>query len=376
MNKQCSVVVVGGGFCGTMVASRLERDSRFRVTLVTPRPHFEFTPSVPKLIANPAYGRRIRVPFVGMLKRTHVCAGTATNVDADSVLVGDRRIPFDYLVMATGCGYPVRLADRRNVFTVHRGEDAERMAEGLPGAASVLVVGGGLVGVEVAAELATKSPGRRVSLVHPHDRLMDRHAKRASHHAERFLVPRGVTIVYGERVVERDGNRFLTDTGRAIQADMAVWSTGVRPATEFLESFITGGGSARGALAVDAGLRLVGHENIFAGGDVTNVPEEKTAQNAQRHARVIVRNIHRHLRGQPAVVYRPRTGPLVISLGDATGILTFKDLAWGGRMPGALKWAIEWMELARYGGILPQPTLADVPRQTPKEIRSVKSASA
>ena len=81
--------------------------------------------------------------------------------------------------------------------------------------------------------------------------------------------------------------------------------------------------------------------------------EEKTAQNAQRHARVIARNIDRYLRGQPPVAYRPRTGPLVISLGDATGILMFKDFVWVGRVPGALKWAIERMELARYGGFVP-----------------------
>jgi NADH dehydrogenase FAD-containing subunit len=76
--------------------------------------------------------------------------------------------------------------------------------------------------------------------------------------------------------------------------------------------------------------------------------EEKTAQNAERHADVIARNIRRSVEQRPLKSYKPRTGPLVISLGPRDAILTFNGHSVFGPIPGVLKWAIEAHVIDQY----------------------------
>jgi len=79
------------------------------------------------------------------------------------------------------------------------------------------------------------------------------------------------------------------------------------------------------------------------------VQEEKTAQNAERHAHLIIKNLDRLKNSHSLIAHKPRSAPLVISLGDWTGIMTLPN-GWviTGIVPGILKWLIEWWVLRSY----------------------------
>jgi NADH dehydrogenase FAD-containing subunit len=204
-----------------------------------------------------------------------------------------------------------------------------------------LIVGGGLIGTEVAGELCSKDECE-VTVVHPMDRLIERNPSRASMAALRFLRKRGVKVVFGERVVDRAGEHFLTDKNKTVDADICFWCAGIKSDVGFLSEAFAGAVTEKRTIAVNEYLQVVGFPNVFAGGDVTNIVEEKTAQNAERHGVLIAKNIVRLAREKPLLPYHHHVGPLVISLGDWHGLFVWRGFVWAGVLPALLKRAIEW----------------------------------
>ena len=127
-----------------------------------------------------------------------------SNADECSI---NETVLWDYLVLATGSSYPAPLkpAGTHQTGRIHarqnRVEDFAVAARKISRAKHVLVIGGGVVGVELAAEIAITA-GRapqRVTLVHSRKRLMDNLPVEASEYARRWLEGQGVEILVGER---------------------------------------------------------------------------------------------------------------------------------------------------------------------------------
>ena len=115
----------------------------------------------------------------------------------------------------------------------------------LPRARHVMVVGGGIVGVELAAELAkaaSRAP-RRITLVHGGARLMDDLPASVGERAAKWLRKHGVSVLVGERYVSvpNDSKTIKVAniyrgvlSGTTVTPDEVIVATGARPATEFL----------------------------------------------------------------------------------------------------------------------------------------------
>ncbi len=335
------VVIVGGGFCGATVARRLDGRAEVNVTLVDRRDRLEYIPGIPRIPFSKRAEEKLALPYRDFLKRVRILHEEVTAVTPDAVMAGGERLPFDTCVICPGAMYPVFLDNRRGVFTLASVEDARRIGKAMADARRILIVGGGTVGTEFAAELAIRTPDRSVTVVHGMERLLERNPPRASEYARRFLESRGVEIFLNDLVVRHEGEEFETKSGRRIAAGLAVWCGGIRPTPPEMEGFDDGILNDRKALRVNASLQLQGYPNIYVGGDVTDVEEEKTAQNAEGHAAVIAGNILRRAAGKPLSEYKPRSGPLVISLGPTCGIMTWKSHTLRGILPGLLKWVVE-----------------------------------
>jgi NADH dehydrogenase FAD-containing subunit len=342
------VVVVGGGFCGTLVAKTLERDDELEVTLVDGTGHFEYTPEVHMLPFKPEESDEMKISFEEILTRSRIVKGRAREITPDHVRTEGETFPYDYLVVSTGADYPVMIPEGPDVTTLTSIEDAKLVSKRIPDSDTLLVVGGGLIGTEFCAELATKTEGKRIVLVHSKSRLIERNPKRASAYARRFLESRGVDIVLGQKIVGRRGNTYLTEAGSEISADFCIWSAGLSWNPDFMRGFPDQVFSNRGQLRVNPHLQLVGYPNIFVGGDIADIDEEKTAANAEGHACPIARNIRRLRTGDRLVSYRLIRMPIAISLGDWFGILTWGRLAITGPLPRLVKHGVLHWTMFRY----------------------------
>lgn len=195
-------------------------------------------------------------------------------------LADGREIPYNYLVLATGCRNRM-LPGRDGVRYLRTLEDAAPLIDRLETAETVTVIGGGFIGLEVAA--AAAGHGKRVVVVEPQPRLMQR------------AVGPIVSEFYRE-MHTRHGVRFALGTTAAdFTADLVVAGIGVTPRTELAE---TAGLAVANGIVVDSRLRTE-DERIFAIGDCAAYPNRfaggmarlESVQNAVDQGRLVAGSI-------------------------------------------------------------------------------------
>ncbi|MEH0843150.1 FAD-dependent oxidoreductase [Micromonospora sp. CPCC 205711] len=346
-----NIVIVGYGMAGSRVAAELHaRDGDRKVTVLGAEPHRAYN----RIMLSTLLAGKIGEPDVelaevagqGVDVRTGVAA-VAIDRAAREVRTDDGdRIGYDHLVLATGSravvpplpgldpgDLPARVAAFRTL------EDCRRILAAARDARTVLVLGGGLLGLEAARGLAAR--GLDVTVVHPMGHLMERQLDPAA-----GAVLAGTLAGLGIRTelsvgasgvdVADDEVRLRLTDGRTLAADLLVLSCGVRPDTTLAAS---AGLAVEHGVTVDDRLRT-DDEAISAIGDCAQHAGTLTGLVAPAWAQARV--VAQLLTGEdPAARYRPRpvvtrlkaAGIDLAAMGDPTDgpgeELTFADPARG-----------------------------------------------
>lgn len=342
------VVIIGGGFAGALIARKLQSlsQSPFQVTFIDEKEYFEFTPSVLRTLTEPQHAKKIQVLHAAYLPRARIIQGTVSTITPTMVRVRQQNILFDILVIASGSRYNTPIKEK-NLVLASRTREFQQYAQKLVYAQTILIIGGGIVGVELAAEIVLHFPGKQLILVHSKEKLMERTPLKAQQYAQQFLQKRGVDIIFDEKVIQHHDHHYQTNKGRKISCNLAFLCTGITPNSEHLgicSSYL----NEKKLLNVNEFLQVEGHSHIFAAGDITAIPEEKTAQAAEQQAAVVAENILRQYQEKPMKAYLPRQKAMVISLGKWDGIFWYHHLVFTGIIPGMLKRLIEWKTMRKY----------------------------
>lgn len=340
-----NVVVIGGGFAGAYIAKHLEKD--FAVTLIDTKDYFEFTPGILRTIVHPRHMKKIQVLHSHYLHTARIIRAEVTNFDEKEVVVGAKKFPFDYLFVCSGSRYNSPIKEK-NVVLPNRAHALRKAHQDLVNARTVLIVGGGVVGVELAAEIVDFYPEKDVLLVHSKETLLERNPKKAQHYAERYLKQKRVEIIYRERMDKHEGSLFFTSTGRKIHADLCFLCTGITPNMELFQEHFASCLNERKQVLVEKTLQMKGFPHIFVVGDLNDCQEEKTAQSAEKQACVVVKNLFALERGEHLHSYSSTPKPMVISLGRFSGILCYKNFVFTGFVVAFLKWFVEWKTMVWY----------------------------
>ncbi|EEJ54426.1 pyridine nucleotide-disulfide oxidoreductase [Mobiluncus mulieris 28-1] len=322
------VTVVGGGYGGITVAGGL--DDVAEVTLVEQKDQFVHHAAALRAVVDDIWAHTIFMPYSRLLKNGQVIQDKATKVEGTTVhLATHEPVTADYLVLATGSTYPYPAKqDQPNAADAKA--RLEETRDNLSRARRVLLVGAGTVGIEFAGELTSNFPDVEVVMVDraPHILGSNEYAPQLRDVLTQELEESGVRLVLGSPlsfVPPTEPGVYQpfhveTQDGVGIDADIWFLCYGAQTASGYLQSTHADRLNEEGQLAVDEYLRVKGSENVYAVGDLTDVPESKRADAARAHARVVVANIKAAIAGKaPSTVYTPGKMWVVLPLGMEGG---------------------------------------------------------
>ena len=305
-----TVVVAGLGDTGVLVATRLSRSCH--VIGVSTRPALVSGQELgTRLTDLPRWKRTYLVPYRRFRRLdaidfihgriTHTDLAGAS-IDVETAAGELRHIDYDAFVIATGVSNGFWRHDRVEDLAAID-DSMSAVNKQLAAASTIAVIGGGATGVSVADNLA-RSGDAQVHLFISGDQPLPGFHPDVRGWIMQRLESDGVVVHTGHRAVlpaGSAGSGLTTDpvewsSGQdPFQADIVLWAVGaVRPHTSFLPSSIL---DESGFVEVDSYLRVTGHNNVFAVGDVAaSDPLRSSARNWGY--RVIVTNVRSMLAGR------------------------------------------------------------------------------
>ena len=331
---QPRVVIVGAGF-GGLQAARALRNAPVQVTVIDRRNHHLFQPLLYQVATADLSPADISMPIRAALRgqrNTEVLLAEVTGVDVEGrrVLIGDRTVSYDYLVLATGAQHSYfghddwapfapglkttsdATAIRREILLAFEAAEIETSPEKRQALLTFVIVGGGPTGVELAgaiAGLARKTIVRdfchidsstaRILLVEASPRLLASFPETMARKAQRELERLGVEVKTGA-AVEQVNVDSVVIAGETVSTCCVLWAAGVKasPAGSWLGTATDRAGRA----CVEPDLTVPGHPEIFVIGDTASVtgnekPLPAVAPVAMQQGRFVARVIRRRVAG-------------------------------------------------------------------------------
>ncbi|XP_059317593.1 uncharacterized protein LOC132068124 [Lycium ferocissimum] len=330
------VVVIGGGVAGSLIAKSLQDEAN--VSLIDMKEFFEIPWAALRSMCDPSFAKRAVFSHSEYLPHAKVLTSAAVDItDTEVVTAKGDRVAYDFAVIATGhSDNSAYTKDEK--FTQYQTDH-----EKIKSASSILIIGGGQTGVELAAEIVVDYPDKKLTIVHRGSMLLEFIGQSASNKVVNWLKSHKVEIILGQSVdvnSAKDGV-YKTSGGQTIDAECHFICIGKPIGSGWLkETILKGSLDIHGRLMVDANLKVKGCNNVFGIGDITDIPELKLGYLAQRHALVAAKNIRlliKNANDNNLNVYKPALPLSLIALGRREAVAQFYCLSCIGRLPGMIK---------------------------------------
>ena len=363
------VVVIGAGFGGLRVARRL-RNSLVDVLVIDRHNHHTFMPLLYEVATAGLAVDDIAQPVRAILRgarnlRFLLAEVTGVDIDARRVITDACDVPYDYLVIAAGTvtNYFGMASVERNAIglkDLHQANairnrilrNFERATVERDGAArarlmTMVVVGGGPTGVELAGALAELKrhvlqrdypdldvAGARVVLIEATDSLLPAMPTGLQRKAQDQLCALGVDVRLGALVTEVSEATVTLRSGETIGSPNVVWVTGTRGAPLAAAAGLDV--APDGRIPVSDMLQLGGRPEAYAIGDITVLqgpdgrPYPMLAQVALQQGDLAARNILRAVRGEPPLRFRYRDRGTMATIGRRMAVAHVFGLQFSG----------------------------------------------
>ena len=277
----------------------------------------------------PSWLERIYLPYTGLLGRGRVIRDRAVKADADRVVLASGAELFpDYLVLATGSGYP--FPAKSDVPGTEAAHGKVRSTHAMLAAAGrVLLVGAGPVGIELAGEIKAVWPGKQVTLIDvAGDVLGERYRPDLKAELRRQLTDLGAELLLGSPLRaepptapgELGTFTVTTQAGTEVTADIWFRCYGVAPASDYLAGGLAAARRPDGFVEVTPELLVAGQDRVFALGDVSAADQNKGAGAAGRQAPIVAGNIRALITGEGELArYQPPPASIIVPIGPDGG---------------------------------------------------------
>jgi NADPH-dependent 2,4-dienoyl-CoA reductase/sulfur reductase-like enzyme/rhodanese-related sulfurtransferase len=286
MNPSPHIVIIGGVAGGASAAARARRHSETASIIVLERgPDVSFAncglpyhiggeiPDREELaLHTPESLREMLNLDVRPLTEATAIDRAAREVVVRHVVDGtESRIPYDKLILAPGASPlrpPLPGIDHEKILTLRNLQDMDRIEAAARGTDSVLVIGGGFIGLEMAEQLTRI--GKRVTLVERLPQVLPQLDSEMARPLADVLRSHGVEVITGDGIAgfeDAEGDVIAKlDSGRSVGAGLVVLSIGVKPENNLAKAAGLALGE-RGQIVVN-GFQQTSDPDIYAAGDV------------------------------------------------------------------------------------------------------------
>lgn len=342
-NKKIKLIVVGGGYAGVSLLHKLKQNSKLDITLIDKSPSHLLQTHIHKYLSG--YYSKEDITFnhehyCSVNNITFQCAQiTSINYDANYIMTKENKlIHYDYLVVATGSIsiFPKQIKniieytrDIKNIDNLDYYKDMfEKMLISKPKNKNIVVVGGGVSGLQIACEYGytiqkngLNSKNIQVSIVEGMNSLLPGMDPFLIDSAEKRCKELEIKVIknyFASTILE---DKVILSNNQEVPYDMLLFVIGasgnlISHKDEKVKH------NPRNQLIVDDFYRLTPYKNVFAIGDITEATDIKTkkfqsptAQSARMQAELTAKNILKNIKGSELTSNNVSNKGILIDLG-------------------------------------------------------------
>lgn len=337
------VVIVGGGSAGVgflQAATKAFSTSEVQITIFEKQEYFFHVFGCLRALVDTEFIPKLFIPYDNAVPTENVnikirhAVVNSINYESKSVTFTDQldhssnqTTTYDYLIIATGSSYPSPIKpmnETRQAMT----QALLETAENIKNSESILIIGGGSVGIEMAGEVKTWYPNKRVMLMDSHPELLSsQNVPKLRKAAKTALEKIGVELLLGEKLTKRItdhhfGNQDLTtESGMTIQSDAQLVCAGFKPTTFLMkdpECLDRGFIKVKDTMQVDHPA----YESVFVLGDASDHPTPKMGYWAMEQGKHLAKSLAALVHtGKALQPYQgPSTEVMLLNIGRNGGV--------------------------------------------------------
>lgn len=365
------IVVLGGGFAGLQICRRI-KDTGYDVTLIDQNNFHQFQPLLYQVATGRLEPSAVSFPLRKVFqqeKHVHVRVAQVQKIDlANTTVITDKGdFKYDYLVIATGCtsnffgnknfeqySFPMKSANEaitlRNKILQNFEDALSAPPEQREELMNIVVTGGGPTGVELAGSLAELKKfilpkdypdmdfsALQIFLIEGGGHTLQAMSDESQKKSQQYLEQMGVNIMLNALVQDYDGHVITLKDGKQIKSATMIWTAGIMgniPDGIPKEIIVKGN-----RIKVDSYSRLIGHDNVFAIGDVSymETPDfpkghPQLGNVAINQAKNLAANIKNLLKGRPFKEFKYHNPGTMATVGKHKAVVDLPFIKFQGRL--------------------------------------------
>ena len=320
------VLVIGGGWGGAHCCQQLRKHG-IKFTLVDQRSFLYHNFASVRAVVQPELTEKLTFDYKTTFGESFV-QGKVLQVDLGgktATLDNGRTISFTKVVFATGAMGPFP-GNTEQTEAAALVEEMSAAAKELEKAATVVIIGGGAVGTELAAEVREVYEDKKIVIIHSRKGLAsDSMGQKLQDNLKYICDNMNIEVKLGSRVTNLGAitpNKLMKqivkiDSGEELDADFVFTCIGMKIQTDLSSKVFDL--NELGHIKVLPDLRVVDQEDAYAIGDCCDFKQEKMAAHAADHGKLVADNINLVLGGKEPKEYKPAFTGMVVTMGSNDG---------------------------------------------------------
>lgn len=352
-----TLLVLGGGYGGLALIQKLLDNNHLphdvEIVLVDRMPFQGIKTEYYALAAGTTTDIHVRIQFP-VHPRLKIVYGEVSSIDLPGrqvLLESGESLHYEQLAIALGCtdnyhGIAGAEAYSCSIQSMAATRETYRRLNNVKPYGTVNIVGGGLSGVEMAAELRESRPDLNIAILDRGERVLSAFPAKLSRYVEEWFSEHQVVTRGGIHVshVEKDA---IFNGDEAIEGDVTVWTAGIQPvkAVQQLELSKDRGGR----LIVGEYYQLPDYPEVYVLGDCASLPFAPSAQAAGAQGEQVAQVLQALWRNETPKLHPIKLKGTLGSLGKNAGFGMMGRRSVMGRVPRLLKSGVLWMSKRHFG---------------------------